>query len=64
VQGFGDKATIMHPGGLPVWQQPSAAPGQPVTSTQYPWPMSSGTFSGTQPPFTGHLENGQPSITG
>jgi phospholipase C len=50
VQGFGDKATIMLPGGLPVWQQPSTAPGQPVTSTQYPWPLSSGTFSGTQPP--------------
>ena len=27
VQGFGDKATIMLPGGLPVWQQPATAPG-------------------------------------
>jgi phospholipase C len=50
VQGFGDKATILLPGGLPVWQQPSTAPGLPVTSTQFPWPLSSGTFSGTQPP--------------
>ncbi len=50
VQGFGDKATIQLPGGLPVWQQPAAAPGLPVTSTQYPWPLSSGTFTGTQPP--------------
>jgi phospholipase C len=50
VQGFGDKATILLPGGRPVWQQPSTAPGLPVTSTQYPWPLSSGKFSGTQPP--------------
>ncbi len=50
VQGFGDKATILLPGGQPVWQQPSTAPGQPVTSTQFPWPLSSGTFTGTQPP--------------
>ena len=50
VRGFGDKATILLPGGLPVWKQPSTAPGLPVTSTQYPWPLSSGTFKGTQPP--------------
>jgi len=50
VQGFGDKATILLPGGLPVWQQPSTAPGLPVTSTLFPWPLSSGTFTGTQPP--------------
>ena len=40
VRGFGDKATILLPGGLPVWQQPSTAPGLPVTSTQFPWPGS------------------------
>ena len=45
VRGFADKATILLPGGLPVWQQPSTAPGLPVTATQYPWPLSSGTFS-------------------
>ena len=50
VQGFGDKATILLPGGLPVWKQPASAPGLPVTSTQYPWPLSSGTFTGKQPP--------------
>src|SRR5580692_11118634 len=50
VQGFGDQATIQLPGGLPVWQQPATAPGLPVTSTQYPWPLSSGKFTGTQPP--------------
>jgi len=50
VRGFGDRATIQLPGGLPVWQQPTTAPGEPVTSTQYPWPLSAGTFSGLQPP--------------
>jgi phospholipase C len=50
VQGFGDKATIQLPGGLPVWRQPATAPGLPVTSTQFPWPLSSGKFTGTQPP--------------
>ena len=50
VRGFADKATILLPGGLPVWQQPSTAPGLPVNATQYPWPLSSGTFSGSQPP--------------
>ena len=50
VRGFGDRATIQLPGGLSVWQQPSTAPGLPVTSTQYPWPLSAGTFTGTQPP--------------
>jgi phospholipase C len=50
VRGFGDRATITLPGGYPVWQQPVSAPGQPVTGTQYPWRLASGTFSGTQPP--------------
>jgi phospholipase C len=50
VRGFGDRATILLPGGLPVWQQPATPPGAPVTSNQYPWPLSSGTFSGSQPP--------------
>jgi phospholipase C len=50
VRGFGDQATIRLPGGLPVWQQPATAPGERVTSTQYPWPLSSGTFDGLQPP--------------
>src|SRR5215469_16381883 len=50
VRGFADRATIVLPGGYPVWQQPDTAPGQPVTGTQYPWPLSAGTFSGAQPP--------------
>ncbi|HEY1639645.1 MAG TPA: alkaline phosphatase family protein [Streptosporangiaceae bacterium] len=50
VRGFGDRSTITLPGGSPVWQQPTTAPGQPVTGTQYPWRLSSGTFTGTQPP--------------
>ena len=50
VRGFADRATISLPGGYPVWQQPNTAPGQPVTGTQFPWPLSAGTFSGAQPP--------------
>ncbi len=50
VRGFGDRSTITLPGGYPVWQQPTTPPGQPVTGTQYPWQLSSGTFSGAQPP--------------
>jgi phospholipase C len=50
VRGFGDRSTITLPGGYSVWQQPTTAPGQPVTGTQYPWRLSTGTFCGTQPP--------------
>jgi len=50
VRGFADRATILLPGGYSVWQQPDTPPGQPVTGTQYPWPLSAGTFSGAQPP--------------
>ena len=50
VRGFGDRSTITLPGGYSVWQQPTTAPGQPVTGTQYPWRLASGTFSGPQPP--------------
>ena len=50
VRGFGDRSTITLPGGYSVWQQPTTPPGQPVTGTQYPWRLSSGTFSGAQPP--------------
>ena len=49
-RGFGDRATILLPGGLPVWRQPEAAPGQPAGGTRYPWPLSAGTFTGAQPP--------------
>jgi phospholipase C len=55
VRGFGDRATIRLPGGLPVWRQPAAAPGAATppgeeTRAQHPWPLSSGTFEGPQPP--------------
>jgi phospholipase C len=60
VRGFGDRTAIELPGGLPVWRQPAAAPAAgsvaaPVAAadpgtTQYPWPLSSGTFEGRQPP--------------
>jgi len=40
VIGFGDRATITLPGGLPVWQQPTSAPFAPVTGTQFPWQLS------------------------
>jgi phospholipase C len=50
VRGFGDRSTITLPGGYSVWQQPTTPPEQPVTGTQYPWRLSSGTFSGVQPP--------------
>src|SRR5215469_6419995 len=40
VRGFGDRATISLPGGLPVWQQPTTQPGAPATTTQFPWQLS------------------------
>jgi phospholipase C len=49
VRGFGDRATIMLPGGKSVWQQPST----PVADapTQYPWPLSgTRTYDGNVPP--------------
>ena len=49
VRGFGDRATILLPGGKTVWEQPQA----PVASapTQYPWPLSgTSNYSGNVPP--------------
>jgi phospholipase C len=40
VIGYGDKATITLPGGYSVFQQPTSAPGEPVTGTQYPFQRS------------------------
>lgn len=51
VRGFGDRATILLPGGLPVWQQPDTAPG---IDRDRAWSQR----------FTGHLETGAPSVTG
>ncbi|HEX5120170.1 MAG TPA: phospholipase C, phosphocholine-specific [Pseudonocardiaceae bacterium] len=54
VRGFGDRATITLPGGLSVFQQPTTAPGSPVTATQFPWRLSDAPPSaypaGNQPP--------------
>ena len=54
VRGFADRSTIKLPGGLSVFQQPTSAPGQPVTGTQYPWHLSAAPASdypaGQQPP--------------
>jgi phospholipase C len=56
VRGFGDRAVIRLPGGAPVWRQPDcppATPGSPAApgaGSQYPWPLSGGTFEGAQPP--------------
>jgi phospholipase C len=54
VRGFGDRSTIALPGGLSVFQQPTTAPGTPVTTTQYPWHLSTAPASaypsGNQPP--------------
>jgi phospholipase C len=49
VRGFGDRATILLPGGKTVWEQPEA----PVVGapTQYPWPLSgTSKYSGDVPP--------------
>jgi phospholipase C len=49
VRGFGDRATILLPGGQSVWQQPAT----PVLGarTQFPWPLSgTNQYSGTVPP--------------
>jgi phospholipase C len=54
VRGFGDRSTITLPGGLSVFQQPTTAPGKPITTTQFPWHLSdapaSAYPSGNQPP--------------
>jgi phospholipase C len=50
VRGFDDRTAIQLPGGLPVWRQPAAAPGQPTGPSQYPWPLSGGAFAGAEPP--------------
>ncbi|MCL2447854.1 MAG: phospholipase C, phosphocholine-specific [Polyangiaceae bacterium] len=49
VRGFGDRATILLPGGKAVWEQPQTPTLD--APTQYPWPLS-GTdqYSGSVPP--------------
>jgi phospholipase C len=49
VRGFGDRSTIMLPGGKTVWQQPVTPTAG--AATQYPWRLSGAkTWSGSTPP--------------
>jgi phospholipase C len=49
VRGFGDRATILLPGGTSVWEQP-ATPTLGAT-TQFPWPLSgTNKYNGAVPP--------------
>ena len=54
VRGFGDRATITLPGGASVFDQPTTAPGAPVSTRQYPWHLSAAAAAdypaGHQPP--------------
>jgi phospholipase C len=54
VRGFADRSTIQLPGGLPVFRQPTTAPGAAIGTTQYPWHLSDAPASaypaGHQPP--------------
>ena len=50
VRGFGDRSTILLPGGLSVWEQPTDA-RRTVAETQYPWRLSGAkSWSGDTPP--------------
>ncbi|MBO0842726.1 MAG: phospholipase C, phosphocholine-specific [Nocardioides sp.] len=62
VIGFGDKAAITLPGGNSVFQQPLTAPGQPVTGTQYPFALSTGTVTST--PLPPNAEQGAQNANG
>ncbi|GAA0386703.1 phospholipase C, phosphocholine-specific [Microbispora corallina] len=49
VRGFGDRSTIVLPGGKTVWEQPKAL--TTGADTQYPWRLSGAkTWSGATPP--------------
>ncbi|GII55485.1 phospholipase C, phosphocholine-specific [Planotetraspora thailandica] len=49
VRGFGDRSTIMLPGGKTVWEQPKTLTAG--ADTQYPWRLSGAkTWSGATPP--------------
>ncbi|MBO0885743.1 MAG: twin-arginine translocation signal domain-containing protein, partial [Mycobacterium sp.] len=45
VRGFADRSIITLPGGTSVFQQPTTAPGAPITSTQFPWHLSDAPVS-------------------
>ncbi|GAB3879368.1 hypothetical protein GCM10027612_05030 [Microbispora bryophytorum subsp. camponoti] len=49
VRGFGDRSTIVLPGGKTVWEQPKTLTAE--ADTQYPWRLSGAkTWSGATPP--------------
>ncbi|GGO31034.1 phosphocholine-specific phospholipase C [Microbispora bryophytorum] len=49
VRGFGDRSTIVLPGGKTVWEQPKTLTAE--AETQYPWRLSGAkTWSGATPP--------------
>ncbi|MEU8277900.1 phosphocholine-specific phospholipase C [Microbispora bryophytorum] len=49
VRGFGDRSTIVLPGGKTVWEQPKTLTTE--ADTQYPWRLSGAkTWSGATPP--------------
>ncbi len=49
VRGFGDRSTVILPGGYSVFQQPASPPGEPVAQTQYPWPLNEAPTSAYPP---------------
>jgi phospholipase C len=62
VIGYGDKATITLPGGDSVFQQPLTPPGEPITSTQYPFSLSHGSVTST--PLPPNAEQGAQNANG
>ncbi|MEU7883047.1 phosphocholine-specific phospholipase C [Microbispora bryophytorum] len=49
VRGFGDRSTIVLPGGRTIWEQPKTLTAE--ADTQYPWRLSGAkTWSGATPP--------------
>ncbi|HSZ43365.1 MAG TPA: phospholipase C, phosphocholine-specific [Trebonia sp.] len=62
VIGYGDKAAITLPGGYSVFEQPTSAPGGPVTGTQYPFQLSKGQV--TSSPLPPNAEQGAQNANG
>jgi phospholipase C len=62
VIGYGDKATIVQPGGASVFQQPLTPPGEPVTGTQYPFRFADGEV--TSSPLPPNAEQGAQNANG
>jgi phospholipase C len=62
VIGYGDKAAITLPGGDSVFQQPLTPPGEPVTSTQYPFSLATGSVTST--PLPPNAEQGAQNANG